>query len=1254
MKRYKQICFIISIIIVTSLFSSCFSKPMHSEEKQEEILSLTQNCETNVETENRLNESAQDFIKYGLIDENKYTAYNYVSRIVAVQMISDITGLSTEAQNSSYTHPFIDLSDTAEKEISFLYHNGIIDGITNNSFMEEEICNLDTFLVFLLRALNYLDGQQEDICLENVRETATEKGIISSTYEENLNGLFSVNDAFDICHNALYVRMKDGKTLLTYLSDKGIAQILGNDFNEVYEISGHGLSPFFEESFSDKKIDGSNIKGSNNKTYWHGSKVKGTNNSVTDDGYLRIAGSGQELVKDQQFALVKEYIQGNESYGMTFTVNVSKMSNEGNEGRVIFRVIPRTADENFAKYYAINYYMVLPLGDYQSNLARCKWSITNTNAPSGTKPLVEAYFLLKENVDYTARLLIENTDDGNVHIAFYIDGADRYSSDVKPLLEYTDSSEYKIMKSAWGPAFGNSGYQNAGWGFASDVRFDDIKLYDTNSFAVQTEQLKEFAAVPVTLNEDDQYASQLKYLVNKGVLKPYQRNMDFSGYVSVAQFLASAIYLNANYMNEGQTLEEFVLPVYQKVFKGTETEKQTDLNRVITRYEAALIIKNFMRGDRETQKYHSLYNDELNKDYQDSVYFAVQNSYLLLDENNLFNGDTLLTRDDMLKIFSCAVDSRLRDKNSQLQIPSIISDNAILQGGKPIPISGKGMSGDTVTVKFGGQTKTAKVVDGEWSLELDPMSYGGPYDMTIKDSGYTYTFKRLYVGEVFVVAGQSNAEWSVYESADNKDTLKKFNNQTSVRLFRPVSRIAADIPLFDTETKWEVPGDIYSEYMLGTASAIGVFYVQKLMEINPELKKVKIGIVQITYGGTSIEMFLPDCVNEKNDFVQKDNEVIASGFWKGYMDCVTPYAAKALIYYQGENSAHLGYQYEPMLRDYIWGVREEFNDPTLPVMLVQLAGYGDNYGQENDRWPQIREIQMRVANTTDNVGLVSAIDLSDKDPQNIHPTVKRPIGDRLAYLAMEMIYGFDETKQSSSLIDYKLEGNVCKLRFDAEKLYIKQDIFGDVAFEVLNADGKWIPAQAKIEGGTLSVWADAAVVPQGVRYAWANYPKACLFNEYDLPVLPFNTTKDLNKIISYGDFTTTEHYLKKAYHLLNDNDAIINLSRNHEFRHVKIVNAYLLEYTDGDIIGQTSGDQIAMLKKQQDLLCEGGTTETIVKASAHNLKAGDWIRNIKYNALTQVLEVIDENTVSVGYVANQCDGNIFEVYKNTGTITAEG
>lgn len=1249
MKKNCVISFVLSIFIIIPLLTSCF-KYNHPTAENPELPATTAVVVNDLNSEEGLNESAQFFIENKIIMENEYKADTYVSRIVAVRIISDITGLEKETENSSYTHPYIDISDETQKLIGFLYHNNIIEGVTNNNFMEDEICNIDTFLVFLMRALDFIGGQQNEYNTQNIRELAINKGIMSS--ESFGDNVFSVNDAFTLCHNALYIYINDDDTLLTYLNEKGFIQVSNKiDSNQAYEIIAPQITPFFEETFDDKKISGNTIKGDKG-VVWQKNNVSGTDNSITDSGRLQMSGNLQELVEDQQYALSKDLMQGNESFGMTFTVNVNRMGNEGDESRVTFRVIPRTADENFSKYYAINYFMVMPLEGYQSNLVRCKWSITNTNAPSGAQPLTQAYYLLKENVDYTARVLIENTDDGNVHIAFYIDGADHYKTEVEPLLEYTDSSKYKITNCAAGPAFGISGYQDSGWGFAPTVCFDDIKLFDAQSFALQTQQLKEYTNTAIALLENDEYANQFRYLVNHGIMKPNQLAENDDDNVSIEQFLASAMYLNEQHLYEGQSLGEFVLPTYQKLFKGTKAEKNLDLSRAITRYESALIIKEMMPGIPASDKYKALYNDKLEEDYLDTIYFAVQNSYLIMDENNNFNGGALLTRREMLNVFFCAVDERLRDKNHTLQFSSIFSNDAILQGGKAVPISGLGMSGDTVTVEFNGQKKTAQVVDGKWNVELDSMPYGGPYNLVIKDTGYSYTLKRLYVGEVFIVAGQSNSEMSVYECDDNTDTLKMFNNSSRLRLFRPISSIATT-PLFDTTTKWEVPDNPYSEYIIGTASAIGVFCIQKLIEINPLLKDVKIGIIQLAYGGTSIELFLPDSVNVKNNFVQADDEFIVPGFWHGYMDATTPYAAKAMIYYQGENSTQLCYQYEPLLRDYIWGVREEFNDASLPVMLVQLSGYGDNYGQDNDSWAKVREIQMRIANTTDHVGLVTAIDLADEDPMNIHPTAKRPIGDRLAYLAMNMIYGQDYGKQSAKLLDYKLDGNVYRLKFSAKELDINQKAFGDIAFEVLNSEGKWVPAQAKIEGNTLLVYNDRTIVPQGVRYAWANYPKACLFDEQGLPVLPFNTTKDLNKVVTNDDFTTNEHYLKKAYHLLDNNDAVINLSRDNEFRYVTVIDSNMVEYRDNDIIGQSPGDKIALLKKQDNNICERETTDTIIKIKSHSLKVGDWVRNLKYDVFTQILEVIDEDTVRVASVAGQSNGNVFEVFKNIGTITAE-
>ena len=42
---------------------------------------------------------------------------------------------------------------------------------------------------------------------------------------------------------------------------------------------------------------------------------------------------------------------------------------------------------------------------------------------------------------------------------------------------------------------------------------------------------------------------------------------------------------------------------------------------------------------------------------------------------------------------------------------------------------------------------------------------------------------------------------------------------------------------------------------------------------------------------------------------------------------------------------------------------------------------------------------------------------------------------------------------------------------------------------VAGADKKFVPAQARIEGGRVVVWNDQAAAPVAVRYAWADNPE---------------------------------------------------------------------------------------------------------------------------------------------------------------------
>ena len=58
-------------------------------------------------------------------------------------------------------------------------------------------------------------------------------------------------------------------------------------------------------------------------------------------------------------------------------------------------------------------------------------------------------------------------------------------------------------------------------------------------------------------------------------------------------------------------------------------------------------------------------------------------------------------------------------------------------------------------------------------------------------------------------------------------------------------------------------------------------------------------------------------------------------------------------------------------------------------------------------------------------------------------------------------------------------------------------------FAVAGADGKYIWAQAKIDGATVVVSSDAVAEPVSVRYAWADNPECNLYNAEGLPASPF-------------------------------------------------------------------------------------------------------------------------------------------------------
>ena len=73
---------------------------------------------------------------------------------------------------------------------------------------------------------------------------------------------------------------------------------------------------------------------------------------------------------------------------------------------------------------------------------------------------------------------------------------------------------------------------------------------------------------------------------------------------------------------------------------------------------------------------------------------------------------------------------------AQVKLPTVFSDNMVLQSGKPVKIWGTASAGESVTVSFGKQKKQTKANEsGKWQVVLNALAVSAdPADLEITAS----------------------------------------------------------------------------------------------------------------------------------------------------------------------------------------------------------------------------------------------------------------------------------------------------------------------------------------------------------------------------------------------------------------------------------------------------------------------------------------------------------------------------------------
>ena len=485
---------------------------------------------------------------------------------------------------------------------------------------------------------------------------------------------------------------------------------------------------------------------------------------------------------------------------------------------------------------------------------------------------------------------------------------------------------------------------------------------------------------------------------------------------------------------------------------------------------------------------------------------------------------------------------------ANVSLPDVISDGMVVQQKQKVPIWGRADPGEPITVRFAGQSKkTIASPDGNWIVKLDPMIANATPASMIVSGNNTIELKNILVGEVWLVAGQSNMQRLLSETADGEAAIAAADHPL-IRLFN-VSRQVAFKHRSPPLATWQVclPQTV-KEF-----SAAGYYFG---VELQKELR-VPIGLINSSYGGSQAEAWTPtEYLLTSNDLrptvertkiwdeerprvrVEYDEALkkwraeadqalaagarpspspavpdalreyrIASSIYNGMIAPLIPFYIRGVIWYQGESNEARAQQYGLLLPTMIRAWRERWGEGNFPFGIVQLPNYRDPKPEPADEaWSHLRETQRLTALNTPNTGLIVTIDIGEA--RDIHPKNKLDVGKRMARWALADVYGLKLTKSGPMFREAKIAGSKIIVKFDevGAGLRIRD---GDKLdeFAIAGDDQAWHWASAKIVGkDRIEVWSDSVAQPVAVRYAFNNNPKhPNLTNETGLPAAPFRT-----------------------------------------------------------------------------------------------------------------------------------------------------
>ena len=286
---------------------------------------------------------------------------------------------------------------------------------------------------------------------------------------------------------------------------------------------------------------------------------------------------------------------------------------------------------------------------------------------------------------------------------------------------------------------------------------------------------------------------------------------------------------------------------------------------------------------------------------------------------------------------------------------------------------------------------------GAFIAQLKGIPTGGPYAVELSCGAKSVTVDEVFVGDLWLMAGQSNMEGvgNLADAPKPHPLVRCFNMDHRWSVARdPLHHLNESPDVVHNNGAQQKLADrakAKRDRLKGTG--VGVFFGKRMLELSGGVPQ---GVISTAHGGTSMDQWDPA------------KKGLGGGSLYGSMlsslkDVGQPVAG--VLWYQGcsDTGPDTAPLYTGRMERLVAAVRADLKQPKLPWVVVQIARVIQEGGEVH--WNSVQEQERLLPKRIKHLDTVPAVDLEIDDLIHISGKAYATLGERMARAAARLVLG---------------------------------------------------------------------------------------------------------------------------------------------------------------------------------------------------------------------------------------------------------